>query len=299
MGKLCGLFGKTRAAMYDQQKRLQSEVMVQDIVLHYVQQIRATLPRLGTRKLHYKLEPLLKDHDIKVGRDYLFDLLEAHKMLIRQRRRKVVTTNPLAWMRKFPNLIKDLVVTRPEHVWVSDITYIRLINQWGYLSLVTDVYSRRIMGYAFRTDLKAQGCADALQMALDARAYRHLELIHHSDKGSQYGSDLYLKLLRDHEIAISVTQKRDPYENALAERVNGILKNEFNLYECNMGFKAAVQRVADCIKIYNEQRPHSSCNYLTPQQAHRCQGGLQKKWKDYPRKKAVHQMAPSVTFKTK
>lgn len=285
MGKLCGLFGKTRAAVYDQQKRVRSDAMVQDLVLYHVQQIRSQLPRLGTRKLHHKLTPLLRQHGVKVGRDYLFNLLEGHKLLIRQRKRKVITTNSRHWMRKYANQVQQVEVKRPEQVWVSDITYIRLCNQWGYLSLITDAYSRQIMGYGFRTDLTAQGCIEALQMALKARSYPAQHLIHHSDRGSQYCSQPYVKLLTDHGITISMTQSGDPYENALAERVNGIIKNEFNLYESRTGFEVALQRIANSIKAYNEQRPHSSCNFLTPQQAHLQQGDLIKKWKNYPRKK--------------
>jgi putative transposase len=287
MEKLCGLFGKTRVAIYDHQKREQAGSIQQDIVLYYVQQIRAQLPRLGTRKLHYKLMPLLSQHSLKVGRDYLFDLLEGHKLLIRQRKRKAITTDSRHWMRKYANQIKGMEIIRPEQVWVSDITYIRLNNQWGYLSLITDGYSRLIMGYSFRTDLAAQGCIDALNMALKARVYPELPLIHHSDRGSQYCCELYVQMLLDHHMTISMTQNGDPYENALAERVNGIIKNEFNLHECRTGFEVAQQRITDSIRAYNEQRPHSSCNFLTPQQAHHCQGELQKKWKNYPYKKQV------------
>ena len=206
MGRLCGLFGKTRAAIYDYQKRLQCEVLHDDIVIQHVQQIRAILPRLGTRKLHYKLAPLLNEHGITLGRDYLFGLLADHKLLIRQRRRKVVTTNSRHWMHKYTNQVANLVVNRPEQLWVSDITYIRLINQWGYLSLITDAYSRRIMGYSFRTDMTAQGCIDALQMALKDRSYPGRSLIHHSDRGSQYCSEGYVKLLSNHHITISMTE---------------------------------------------------------------------------------------------
>ncbi len=283
MGKLCGLFGKTRAAIYDHQKRLQSEVLQEDIILQHVQQLRASLPRLGTRKLHYKLAPLLAEHGLQLGRDHLFELLATHKLLIRQRKRKVVTTNSRHWMHKYANQVRELAIVRPEQLWVSDITYIRLANQWGYLSLITDAYSRKIMGYSFRTDMTAQGCIDALQMALNNRSYPEKPLIHHSDRGSQYCSEGYVKLLTNNHIVISMTENGDPYENALAERVNGIIKNEFNLYESRLGFDTTYALIRTSIQACNEQRPQSSCNLITPDQAHKQQGTMQKRWKQYPK----------------
>src|SRR5690606_4509124 len=137
------------------------------------------------------LQAPLEQHGIKIGRDYLFNLMKEHCMHIRKRKRKVVTTNSRHWMHKYNNLIKDLVIHRPEQVWISDITYIQLRNKWGYLSLITDAYSRKIMGWAFRKDLSAQGCMDALQMAIDDRKYPESKLIHHSDRGSQYCSKGY------------------------------------------------------------------------------------------------------------
>ena len=275
MGKLCGLFGKTRVAIYDYHKRLQHNELQDEIVLQHV-------PRLGTRKLHIKMTPALAAHNITIGRDYLFDLLNAHKLLIRQRKRKVITTDSRHWMRKYSNRVKDIVIGRPEQLWVSDITFIRLNNHWGYLSLITDAYSRQIMGYCFRTDMSARGCLDALQMALNNRQYPQKQLIHHSDRGSQYCSSSYVELLAKNNIAISMTENGDPYENALAERMNGIIKNEFNLYESSSGFENTYDKIRASIKAYNEERPHSSCNMLTPQQAHGHSGELQKKWKKYP-----------------
>lgn len=281
---MCALFGKTRHALYDHQWRRQQEVFKDDIILQYVHQLRTQLPRLGTRKLHFKLVPLLEAHGIRIGRDYLFDLLERHKLLIRRRKRKVITTDSRHWMRKYTNLVKELPCSMPEQVWVSDITYIRMGTQWGYLSLITDAYSRKIMGYCLRTDMTVQGCIDALQMALDDRRYPDQRLIHHSDRGSQYCSTAYVTLLTDNRIAISMTENGDPYENALAERMNGIIKSEFNLYNSQMGYEQTYQLVKSSIRAYNEERPHGSCNFLTPEQAHRHHGNLKKRWKQYPSK---------------
>lgn len=277
---LCRLFGKTRHAYYDSLWRKESSLVKEDIILQEVINLRKELPRLGTRKLHYVLQNKLVSHQISLGRDYLFDLLSEHKLLIRQRKRKAITTDSRHWMRKYGNLIKEIVITRPEQVWVSDITYIRLINQWGYLSLITDAYSRKIMGYNFRQDLAAEGCIDALKMALNNRLYNE-STIHHSDRGSQYCSHNYVSLLMKNNISISMTENGDPYENALAERVNGIIKTEFNLYGSSLGFEQTGNQIRKSINSYNELRPHASCDYLTPNQAHLHSGELNKRWKNY------------------
>ena len=289
--KLCGLFGKSRRAIYDYQHRLQEEKFSEDIILQLVMNIRSQLPRLGTRKLHYKLQPLLKEHGITLGRDALFGLLQANRLLIRQRKRKAVTTDSRHWMRRYSNLTGHLMVERPEQLWVSDITFIRLVNQWGYLSLITDAYSRKIMGYCFRTDMKVTGCIQALQMALSNRQYPGEQLVHHSDRGSQYCSGLYTELLQQNQVMISMTENGDPYENALAERMNGIIKNEFNLHESRLGFESTCQLIAASIEAYNQLRPHSSCNLLTPQQAHQQKGILPKTWKNYDKK---HLKTPGI-----
>jgi putative transposase len=276
------LFGKTRHAYYDHQWRRQDQTLKDDIILQLVHKIRNTfLPRLGTRKLLVLLKPELDAHQIKVGRDCLFDLLEEHKLLIRRRKRKVFTTDSRHWMRKYANLTKGLIITRPEQLWVSDITYIRMVNQWGYLSLVTDAYSHRIMGIGFRNDLLALGCLEALQMAFNNRSYGQHPLIHHSDRGCQYCSKEYVDLLNAQHVAISMTERGDPYENALAERMNGIIKEEFNLYSSQENFENTYQRILKSIAAYNEIRPHGSCDNLTPYQAHKKEGELKKRWKNY------------------
>lgn len=277
---LCRLFGKTRHAYYDSLWRKESSLVKEDVILQEVINIRKDLPRLGTRKLHYVIQNKLISHQISFGRDYLFDLLSEHKLLIRQRKRKAITTDSRHWMRKYSNLVKGLEITRPEQVWVSDITYIRLTNQWGYLSLITDAYSRKIMGYSFRQDLAAEGCIEALKMALNNKLYNQ-SIIHHSDRGSQYCSHNYVDLLLKNNIAISMTENGDPYENALAERVNGIIKTEFNLYSSSLGFEQTGYQINKSIKSYNELRPHASCDYLTPDQAHIKSEKLNKRWKNY------------------
>jgi putative transposase len=283
MKVLCGLFGKTRHAWYDRQWREQQDIFSDEIILQTVQKMRQQLPRVGTRKLQELIAPALAAHQIEVGRDYLFDLLAQHKLLIRQRKRKAYTTDSRHWMRKYTNLTCQLVVDRPEQLWVSDMTYIRIQNQWGYLSLITDAYSRKIMGFCLRSYMLAEGCVAALQMALDSRAYKEQPLIHHSDRGSQYCCKQYVDILSATGIAISMTEKGDPYENALAERVNGIIKGEFNLYSSQLNFEQTYERVVQSITAYNAIRPHGSCDNLTPNQAHQTLTPMKKRWKTYPR----------------
>jgi putative transposase len=280
---LCRLFGKTRHAWYDHGWREQDTGLKEDIVLQHVMDIRKVLPRVGTIKLHHMISPLLAEHNISLGRDYLFDLMREHGLYIRRRKRRVITTDSRHWMHKYPNQVKDLVVTRPEQLWVSDITYIRMTSGWAYLSLITDAYSHRVMGYCLRKDLAAQGCIEALDMALKNRMYNE-RLIHHSDRGSQYCSADYVKLLTQNNVAISMTQNGDPYENALAERMNGILKSEFDLYTSQQTLAETQQRIAESIRAYNEIRPHDSCDRLTPGQAHLLSGPLKKRWKNRDRK---------------
>ena len=278
---LCRLFGKTRHAYYDHLWRWKAGSLKDDVILQEIYALRKELPRLGTRKLLGMLKPILARHSIRIGRDYLFDLLADHRLLIRKRKRKIFTTNSRHWLRKYSNLIRQMMITGPEQLWVSDITYIRVVNHWGYLSLITDTYSKKIMGYGFRQDLSTQGCVDALKMALNNRIYPDQRLVHHSDRGCQYCSKEYVDLLVSAQIDISMTESGNPYDNPLAERMNGLIKEEFNLYESQESFELTSRRVARTIEVYNSLRPHGSCDDLTPNQAHLKSGELKKRWKNY------------------
>lgn len=239
------------------------------------------MPRIGTRKLHYMLTETLQKHQINIGRDKLFDLLAEYGLLVRRRkRRRINTTDSNHPFHKYPNLVRELQVLRPNHLWVSDITYISLINGFCYLSLVTDAYSRKIVGYCLHPTLKKEGPLQAMKMALSTITDK-LEgpLIHHSDRGLQYCCADYTALLQNKGISISMTEKGDPYENAIAERVNGILKEEFGLYGDFDDFGKSDAAVKNAVELYNQLRPHASCNYLTPEQAHEQQGLLKTKWK--------------------
>lgn len=278
---LCSLFGKTRHAHYDYCWRLEQDVLIQDVVLQEVHKVRGPLPATGTRKLHFMLKEILLEHNITIGRDYLFDLMCSRGMQIKRRRRRTITTDSNHWMRKYDNLITEIEVNRPEQVWVSDITYLRLNNTFVYLSLITDMYSHQIMGYHVQNDLSAEGCISALKMALSKRKTKELPLIHHSDRGSQYCSSSYVDVLSHGEVAISMTQNGSPYENAIAERVNGILKTEFNIGNFKDSMAQLKLRISRNIHDYNNMRPHDSIEKLTPVQAHQRTGILKKSWKNY------------------
>ena len=231
-----------------------------------VRDIRMELPRVGTRKLYHMLHQPLKEK--RVGRDKLFDILRANRLLIKPRRSYRLTTNSHHRFRKHKNLVEGMEVTLPEEIWVSDITYIGDGNRHLYLSLVTDAYSKKIMGYDLSDSLDTQGPLNALRMANRNRLYRDLPLIHHSDRGIQYCSDAYQKLLGQYHIIPSMTESYDPYANAVAERVNGILKQEFLLEELNLQLSDMKQVIKDAVYKYNNIRPHYSCGYKTPEYMH-------------------------------
>jgi len=279
MSFVCGLFGKTRQGWYKQQASLDNEVLRDAIILKHVRELRSDMPRIGTRKLHYLLAPQLKAHNINLGRDKFFDILADYGLLVRRRkRRKAITTNSDHPFKKYPNLIKGIELIRSGRLWVSDITYISLKEKYCYLSLVTDAYSRRIMGYCLWPSLKKEGPLNALAMALCARNTNE-DLIHHSDRGLQYCCGDYIGRLNQAHIAISMTEKGDPYENALAERVNGILKAEFNLGRKFDNFQQAAAAVTHAIHTYNTLRPHTSIDNFTPDQAQHLTGKLKARWR--------------------
>lgn len=253
------------------------------IVLKKVRELRVPMPRIGTHKLWEMLPEMLAEHKISIGRDKLFDLLEEHGLLLRRRKRKkVITTDSNHLFRKYPNLVRELQPVAPNQLWVSDITYIRLAEEFGYLSLITDAYSRKIVGYCLYPSLHKEGPVAALQMALAGLPDGPHKLIHHSDRGIQYCCEAYTTMLTDRGIKISMTEKGDPYENALAERVNRTMKEEFLLDQGFDSFELAQAAVARAINVYNTLRPHDSCNRMTPDVAHGQSGILPKRWKKRP-----------------
>jgi len=263
ISQLCEAAGIKRDAFYKYHRRNQISEDTANQVLSMVHEYRKELPRGGAKKMHMDFKDDLLAKGIKLGRDKLFDILREHDMLVRRKRSFVKTTNSYHKFHKYNNLIKELKITRPNQVWVADITYIRLTRGHCYLALITDVFSRKIVGYDISDSLELAGCIRALKMAL-AHARPAPGLIHHSDRGLQYCSNQYVELLINNNIQISMTEENHCYENAIAERVNGILKDEFYLDQIFLNLFQAAKACHNAIRIYNTKRLHLSLGYKTP-----------------------------------
>lgn len=286
IGRLCDIFTITRQAYYQSLKDAQIREFEQELLVQKVLDLRKVHKKKGGKKLYLAMKGLLQELDIKMGRDMFFKFLRDNNLLIRARKIRAITTDSKHWYKKYSNLIKEFVPFGPNRLWVSDITYIRFGDKFAYLSLITDAYSRKIVGYSVREDLKSQGPLDALKMAIAGSGKEKLsELIHHSDRGVQYCCDEYVNLLTKKEISISMTEKGDPLENALAERVNGIVKNEYELMDLK-AIQCVKNKVAEAVFDYNNIRPHNSIDNLTPNEAHTRTGFIPRLWKtkDYTKK---------------
>jgi putative transposase len=261
-------------------------VILEDhIVLQLVSSKRKDHPRMGVRKIYFMIKEDMFKLNIKMGRDALFDLLASEHMLVQKRKRKHITTNSNHWYRKYPNLIKGLTPDGPNQVWVSDITYIRSKQEFLYLFLVTDAYSKKILGYKLANNLDSFNAVNSLQDAIKNTCQPISGLIHHSDRGIQYCCKEYIDLLNKHTILISMTEKGDPLENPIAERINGILKDEYLHNTYNKHNDIDINQLKTIIEKYNKLRPHLSCDMMTPEEAHIYKGSLKRKWKNYYRKK--------------
>lgn len=286
---LCGLFGYSRQAFYKQQRLQLIEQSRDGLILQQVLQTRKEQPRCGTRKLLIMLQPFFKKQHIEIGRDAFFELLAKNKLLIRKRKRSTHTTNSKHFFRRYPNLVEHFTPLHAHELWVADITYIPMNERFAYLYLITDAYSRKIVGFHVSDDMRVSSAIVALQKAIDQKPADAI-VIHHSDRGLQYCSNDYVELLKTHNARISMTQNGDPYENAMAERVNGILKSEL-ISETYTDLKAAMQHIARCITVYNYKRVHSSLNWQIPDKVHSQQGPQIKKWKNYYKTKKLKQLA--------
>lgn len=236
-------------------------------VIALVTDLRLKMPRIGTRKLYYLLQTQLIA--MNIGRDKLFNILRVNHLLIIPKRNYVTTTNTHHRFYKHKDLVTQITIHQPEQVWVSDITYLGTRHNHLYLSLITDAYSKKIVGYHVADNLNTESSIQALHMAIKGRDYPKQTLIHHSDKGIQYCSKDYQEILHYNNIQCSMTETYDPYSNAVAERINGIIKHEFLLENYQLPLDTMKQIVKESIQIYNEQRPHYSCHYLTPNQMHK------------------------------
>jgi transposase InsO family protein len=289
MGVMCRWFGISRQAYYQYEWNQSESVFQYGLLLEEVKSIRQRHPRLGVRKLQELLRSFTRAHGIKIGRDALFNLLSQHGLLVRKRKRSVRTTQSFHWLKKYPNLIVGFIPSKPNELWVSDITYWKIEDRPFYLSLITDAYSRKIVGYHLSETLHAEETTKALNHALsEAKKHRETidQLIHHSDRGVQYCSSLYVNRLRKNHIRISMTQSGDPLENAIAERVNGIIKDEYLLHYPCQKIEEARKLLAKAVSLYNQERPHSSIGNFTPEFVH-CQYStisiekIKKLWKNY------------------
>jgi transposase InsO family protein len=284
LAALCALFGKSRQAFYEQKWHEEKALFEDAVIVDLVRNERRIARRVGGRNLYLILKPELNARQVHVGRDRFFDVLRQNGLLVKRRRRRAVTTMSRHGLPLWPNLAKGLVVARAGQLWVSDITYIRVGDGFCYLILITDAYSHQVVGWNFGTCMDAAFCIEALKMALASRHRPHQGLVHHSDRGLQYCSKLYTDMLKTEGIAISMTENGDPLENAVAERMNGILKDSFEMDRTFSSFEEARAFILEAITYYNERRPHSSCDNLTPKEASERTGPLKRHWKGYAEK---------------
>ena len=290
LGKFCRLLGVTRQAYYQHFWHQEQYVFEDELILSEVIKIRKNHRHIGGRKLYELLQPFLLEHQIKMGRDRLFDVLSVNYLLVKRRKKQTITTNSYHRFKKYPNLIRNFIPTEPNQLWVSDITYWKIATGFVYISFITDAYSRKIVGSHVAQTMEAVETMEALKIAIsDLRKGPdcHFQLTHHSDRGMQYCSDKYVKLLESNNIAISMTENGDPLENAIAERVNGIIKEEYlNDYQVD-NLEEAKKLLKAVIELYNNERPHMSIGNLTPNQVHKNNIKTDKLWKNYYQKSPI------------
>lgn len=284
LGRFCRLLGITRQAYYQYFWYREQLSFEEDLIVLEVHRIRKSHRHMGGRKLYELLQPFLLAHQIKMGRDRLFDILSANCLLIRRKKKQTITTNSFHRFKKYSNLIKDFVPIKPNQLWVSDITYWKIETGFVYISFITDVYSRKIVGYHLGDSLQTSETIQALKVAisnLPENPESNSTLIHHSDRGTQYCSNEYVKLLKTNGIEISMTENGDPLENAIAERINGIIKEEYlNDYQVE-NIEIAKELLHTVVNLYNNERPHMSIGNLTPNKVHQNNIKTEKLWKNY------------------
>ncbi|RAR46195.1 IS3 family transposase [Flavobacterium lacus] len=288
--RFCRLLGLTRQSYYQHFWQEELVSIEHELVLQRVLEIRENHRHIGTRKLYEMLQPFLLEHQIKIGRDALFDLLASNCLLVRRKKRKITTTDSYHRFKKYPNLIRDFVPQKSNQLWVSDITYWKISNGFVYISFITDAYSRKIVGYHVAQTMEAVETIEALKMAISGFLNEPdcpFQLTHHSDRGMQYCSDMYVRLLKNNNINISMTENGDPLENAIAERINGIIKEEYlNDYTVDT-IEQAKELLSAVVKLYNNERPHQSIGFLTPNQVHEKNIKTEKLWKNYYQKNTI------------
>lgn len=278
------MFGISKQAYYKRIKDYKEKEMKNEVVLQKITKIRQEMPQTGTVKLYEHLKPILQELDIKMGRDGLNDLLRDKGLLIRKTKRFHITTDSNHFYYTSPNRIKEIEIEHAEQVFVTDITYIKTDECHAYLALVTDAYSKKIMGWSLEDNMKVTMVKDALTMAHKTTIFNHQNIIHHSDRGKQYCCPDYTEFAGKKGFVMSTTQKYDPYENAIAERINGILKYEFGLRKTLPSIDVAKKIIKQAVEIYNNKRLHWSLDLTTPQSVHLNYN--KQKYKSYAKTKA-------------
>lgn len=262
------MLGYSRQYYYKQQKDIAKQEQKKLQVRELVHKERKQLPRLGTRKVYHLIKPVLADKNIKLGRDKLFALLKEYGLLIKPRKRYIQTTMSRHWLKKWPNLTKQLAISEPDQVWVSDITYIKTQEGNSYLNMITDAYSRKIVGYAVEDNMETGSMIKALEQAVKHKVNPNQLTIHHSDRGLQYCSREYGIFTSENNIRLSMTENSDPYENALAERMNRTIKEEFGLDKLMLNRQQVKQVIKESIALYNQKRPHLALKMKTPNEVY-------------------------------
>lgn len=279
------MFGISKQAYYKRIKSQNIKELKNIQILKIVQNIRKTHPRAGTRKLIEYIKEDLVENNIKIGRDALFNLLRNNGLLVKKTKRFHITTDSKHFFYKSPNLLKDTEIKHSEQALVTDITYIKTDQGHAYLALATDPYSKKIMGYAIEDNMKVEMVKNALKMADKNRMFKTENIIHHSDRGIQYCCPDYSSFAENLGFTLSTTQQYDPYENAVAERVNGILKHEYGLRHSLPNLQVAKQLVKQAVEIYNTKRIHWSLDFKTPEEVHQQYNKI--KYKSYAKNKAA------------
>lgn len=290
LGRFCQLLGVSRQAYYQHFWHQEQLVFEDELVISEILRIRENHRHMGGRKLFELIQPFLLEHQIKMGRDRLFDVLSANYLLIKRRKKQTITTNSYHRFKKYPNLIRNFIPISPNQLWVSDITYWKISTGFVYISFITDAYSRKVVGHHVAQTMEAAETLEALKMAISGLRKEpdcNFQLTHHSDRGMQYCSEMYIKLLENNNIGISMTENGDPLENAIAERVNGIIKEEYlNDYQVD-NLKEAKELLNAVVQLYNNERPHMSIGNLTPNHVHQNNIKAEKLWKNYYAKSPI------------
>lgn len=277
----CRLLGISRQAHHKQRARSVRVITGNELVVQWVHAIRKDQPKLGGRKLHHLLGERLALLPVPIGRDNFFELLRQEHLLVRKSRRTTRTTMSRHGMKTYPDLIKDQWISAPGQVWVSDITYWQVEEGFYYIFLVTDACSHKAIGHYVARNMEGVNAMKALIMAQKNSPHALKGIIHHSDRGSQYCYGKYVKALVTKHMRISMTQSSDPRDNAIAERINGILKGELLEHHRVTNIVQARSILDRAIEIYNGERPHLSCDMQTPDVAHQLAYRLKQRWRNY------------------